>query len=91
MSLVYVLLPLADEENLSSTSLVSIGAGISGFVVIWEMLTGLEKGAGAFESWRGRAEDFDTVIDIGARKRIVQAEAPMEKSRTLEEKGELEN
>ena len=76
VSLIYVLLPLASNESLSSTALISTGAGISAFVVIWEMLTGLEKGAGAFESWKGRAEDFDTVIDIGSRRKVVQAENP---------------
>ena len=49
-SLIYVLLPLASEESLSPTALISTGAGISGFVVIWEMLTGLDIGCGCF--WR---------------------------------------
>jgi hypothetical protein len=49
---------------------------MSVFVVMWEMLTALEKGAGAIESWRGRVEDFDTVIDIGSRRKVVQAETP---------------
>ncbi len=44
---------------------------MSVFVVMWEIVSGLEKGAGAFESWRGRAEDLGTVIDIGNRKKWV--------------------
>lgn len=60
----YILLPLVPEEELSTTSLVSIGAGMSGFVVIWETVTALEKGACAFESWRGQADTFETIVDI---------------------------
>lgn len=47
---------------------------MSVFVVMWEMLTALEKGASAFESWRGRAEDLETVIEIGSKKKVMQAE-----------------
>ena len=51
------------------TALISTGAGMSGFVVLWEMVTGLEKGASAFESWSGRAEDHEHVVDIDAWKK----------------------
>ena len=51
---------------------------MSAVVVMWEMYTALEKGACAFESWRGRAEDFDVVIDIGSKRKVVQAETPDE-------------
>lgn len=64
VAIIYALLPLVPEEELSSTSLVSIGAGISGFVVIWETVTSLEKGACAFESWKGQVDNFETIIDI---------------------------
>ena len=67
-------MPLVSEENLSPTALISTGAGISAFVVIWEMFGGLDKGAGVFESWKGRVQDSDTVIDIGSRKKVVQRE-----------------
>ena len=50
------------------TALVSTGAGISGFVVIWEMITGLERGAGVVESWRGKAETYDNVVDMSSRR-----------------------
>ena len=77
MSLIYVLIPLASEEHLSPTAVISIGAGMSGFVVIWETFTGLEKEAGVFESWKGRAEDLGVVFDIGSsKKKVVQVETP---------------
>ena len=52
------------EEELSTTSLVSTGAGISGFAVIWETITGLEKGACAIESWRGDVGNFEHIVDV---------------------------
>jgi hypothetical protein len=86
-----VLLPLAHEESLSPTSLISIGAGISVFVVIWEMLTGLEKCAAPFESWRGRAADLDTVIDIGKRRKwAAEAQRQQEGQEIGDEKGIIE-
>ena len=45
-----------------------MGAGISASVVIWETITGLEKRAMPFERWKGRVENFDTVVDIYYRK-----------------------
>ena len=72
-ALIYVLLPLVDPESLTDTSLISIGAGLSGFVVIWETITGLEKGASAFESWRGKLETYETVISVdSARSKKVE-------------------
>ena len=86
-----MLIPLADEESLSVTSLISIGAGISAFVVIWEMLTGLEKGAAPFESWRGRAADLETVIDIGKRRKwTADAQKQQEGQENGDEKGVIE-
>ena len=67
-ALIYILLPLASEEHLGVTALISTGAGISGFVVIWEMITGLERGATMIESWRGKAETYENVVDIGSRR-----------------------
>jgi len=32
--------------------------------VLWEMVTGLEKGAVPFESWKGRLEAHAIVVDI---------------------------
>lgn len=50
-AIVYALLPLSTPEQLNTTALVSIGAAISAFVVIWETIGGLECGARPFESW----------------------------------------
>lgn len=54
--------------------MISTGAGISAFVVIWETIGSLDCGAGIFESWSGRVADFDTVIDIGNRKKTKENE-----------------
>lgn len=67
-AIIYALLPLASEEHLGETALISSGAGISAFVVIWEMIGGLERGASFVESWKGKVATFDTVVDIGSRK-----------------------
>ena len=72
-AIIYVLLPLASEESLTETSLISIGAAISGFCVLWEMITGLERGAAPFESWSGRLEAYDTVVEIDSWKRRERA------------------
>ena len=86
-----MLLPLAHEESLSPTALISTGAGISAFVVIWEMFTGLEKGAAPFESWRGRAADLDTVIDIGKRRKwAADSQKQQENQGNGDEKGVIE-
>ena len=58
-----MLLPLSEEERIDSTSLISIGAAISAFVVIWETVGALEKDACLFESWRG--ELSDDAVDFG--------------------------
>ena len=39
------------------------------------MITGLEKGAAPFESWKGRLEAYDTVIHIDSWKRKEDATA----------------
>lgn len=64
LAIMYVLVPLCSEEQLSTTSLVSLGAGASGFVVIWETIASLEKGACAFESWKGQVDTFEHIIDV---------------------------
>lgn len=68
-AIVYALVPLASEERLGETALISTGAGIGGFVVIWETIGSLECGASVFESWSGRVANFETVIDVGSRKK----------------------
>ena len=37
--------------------------------MIWEMITGLERGAAFIESWSGKLETYDTVVDIGSRSK----------------------
>lgn len=66
-AIIYALLPLVAADELSTNSLISIGAGTSGFVVIWETITALEKGACAFESWKGPVDNFETIIDVRSR------------------------
>lgn len=68
-AIIYALLPLASEEHLSETALISAGAGISAFVVIFETIGSLERGASIVESWKGKVATFDTVVDIGSRRR----------------------
>lgn len=63
-AIILVLLPLSSEEHLDSTGLISIGAAISAFVVIWETVGSLEKGACVFESWEGKLE-VDEAVDLG--------------------------
>lgn len=47
----FILLPLTSEEQVNSTQLVSIGAGLTLFVVAWEIFGSLERGVCLFESW----------------------------------------
>lgn len=61
-AIIYACLPLCSEEQLSNTALISTGAGISVFVVMWETIAGLDRGAGVFESWKGKVETFGTVV-----------------------------
>jgi hypothetical protein len=48
---VFILLPLTSEEQVDSTQLVSIGAGLTLLVVAWEVFGSLERGVPLFESW----------------------------------------
>ena len=66
---VYALLPLTSEEQLGATALVSTGAGISVFVVIWETVSSLESGcAKVVESWKGRVDDLPMLVQTPSRK-----------------------
>lgn len=47
----FFLLPLTSEDQVSSTQIVSIGAGLMLFVGAWEIFGSLERGASLFESW----------------------------------------
>lgn len=51
LSFVFFLLPLTSEDQVSSTQIVSIGAGLMLFVGAWEIFGSLERGASLFESW----------------------------------------
>ena len=76
----------AGVGGLGSTAFISIGAAISAFVVIWETITAMEKGATPIESWSGRVENFETVIDTrGSRhKRNLARLAAEEKGADVE-------
>ena len=63
-TVVFALLPLTSEEQLDATMMVSAGAAISAFVVIWETFGGLEKDACIFESWKGPPSE-EGVVDLG--------------------------
>lgn len=39
------------------------------------MITGLERGAAPFESWSGRLEAYDTVVEIDSWKKKDEAAA----------------
>lgn len=52
-AVIFALLPLASAARLNSTQLLSIAAGLLVFLVVWETVTGLERRALLFESWRG--------------------------------------
>lgn len=78
-AIIYALLPLASEESLDATSLISTGAGISAFAVIWETIGGLEKCASVVESWRGKVENFDTIVHVGSRQAEVRRRAERER------------
>ncbi|OCK84572.1 hypothetical protein K432DRAFT_344825 [Lepidopterella palustris CBS 459.81] len=51
VALVLALLPLASPERLDPTQLLSITAGLFVFLVLWETVGSLERGAGIFEPW----------------------------------------
>ena len=85
-AIVYALLPLASEEELGSTSLLSIGAAVSGFVVIWEMISGLECGAAPFESWRGRVDDLNALVHVGSKS---YARQEIEAQNKVEDDGDI--
>ena len=50
-TIITALLPLASSERLDDTSMISVIAGISAFIVVWETVGGLEKFAHIFEPW----------------------------------------
>lgn len=56
-AIVFILLPLTSEAQISSTSLVVIGAVMTSLVVTWEIYGGLERDADMFESWTAPEED----------------------------------
>lgn len=58
VALIFALLPLVDEEQLSTTSLISIGAGMTAFVVIWEAVGALDRTACWFEDWTAPLEEL---------------------------------
>lgn len=74
-SIIFVLLPLASEDRLTATDLVSIGAVMMVVVVGWETVGSLEKGACFFESWNVTdADSSDEEADIRRREDLDEAE-----------------
>lgn len=53
VALVLVLLPLTNEERFDPVKLLSTVMGLFAFVVVWETVGGLMKGAKVYEKWEG--------------------------------------
>jgi low temperature requirement protein LtrA len=54
VALILVLLPLTSKEHFGPVRLLSTIVGLFAFVVFWETIGGLMKGARVYESWEGR-------------------------------------
>jgi low temperature requirement protein LtrA len=54
VAIVLVLLPITSKEQLNPVQLLSIVMALFAFVVIWETVGGLQKGARVYEKWEGR-------------------------------------
>ena len=54
VAIVLVLLPITSKEQLNPVQLLSAVMALFAFVVIWETVGGLQKGARVFEKWEGR-------------------------------------
>lgn len=63
LSVLFFLLPLTSEDQIDSTQLVSIGAGLALLVVAWEVFGSLERNTPLFESWS--APEFNDQQDEG--------------------------
>jgi len=53
VGLALVLLPLTNEEHFGPVKLLSTAMGLFAFVVVWETIGGLNKGAKVYEKWEG--------------------------------------
>jgi low temperature requirement protein LtrA len=54
MAVILVLLPITSTEQLNSVQLLSVVMALFAFVVVWETVGGLQKGARVYEKWEGR-------------------------------------
>ena len=54
VAIILVLLSITSKEQLNPVQLLSIVMALFAFVVIWETVGGLQKGARAYEKWEGR-------------------------------------
>lgn len=54
VGLILVLLPLTSEEHFGPVKLLSTIVGLFAFVIFWETIGGLMKGARVYEKWEGR-------------------------------------
>jgi low temperature requirement protein LtrA len=53
VAVILVLLPLTDEKHFNTVKLLSTVMGLFAFVVVWETIGGLMKGAKVYERWEG--------------------------------------
>ena len=54
VAITLVLLPLTSEDHFTPVKLLSTAMGLFAFVVFWETIGGLMKGARVYEKWEGR-------------------------------------
>lgn len=68
LSLIFILLPITSEDQINSTQLVSIGAGLTLTVVAWEVFGSLETNVSLFESWSNREADEQEDEEVPIRQ-----------------------
>lgn len=56
VAIILVLLPITSKEQLNPVQLLSAVMALLAFVVIWETVGLLQKGARVYEKWEGRNE-----------------------------------
>jgi low temperature requirement protein LtrA len=74
VAIILVLLPITSKEQLNPVQLLSIVMALFAFVVIWETVGGLQKGARVYEKWEGRnmPQEGDSGLD-GEKSKASQA------------------
>lgn len=65
VAIILVLLPITNKEQLNPVQLLSVVMALFAFVVIWETVGGLQKGARLYEKWEGRnmSRDHDSGLE----------------------------